>query len=101
MNNLFATTVLAGAMATAALGAAGLATAAVPSEPSKVTTTINGLKASGYDVIVNRVGAAPMSECVVSAVRPGHQLTRTDSGVPGDSLTTTVLSETMYVDVTC
>ena len=101
MKNLFATTIVAGAMATAALGFAGLSSAAVRAGPSNVTTTINGLMADGYDVIVNRVGSAPMSACVVSEVRPGHQVTRTDSGFPGDTLTTAVLSKTMYVDVKC
>ncbi|WP_235632841.1 hypothetical protein [Mycolicibacterium fluoranthenivorans] len=85
----------------AALGSAGLAVAAVPTGPSNVTTTINGLKAHGFDVIVNRVGTAPLSECTVGAVRPGHQVTRTDSGFPGDSLTTAVISKTVYVDLAC
>jgi len=101
MKNLFATAIVSGALATAALGSAGLAIAAAPSGPSNVNQTINGLKAEGYDVIVNRVGTAPLSACAIGAVRPGQLVTRTDSGVPGDSLTTTVVSKTVYVDLTC
>ncbi|MCV7255374.1 hypothetical protein H7J86_24735 [Mycobacterium hackensackense] len=84
-----------------AWGSTGPAVAAVPTGPSNVTTTINGLKANGFDVIVNRVGTAPLPECTVGAIRPGHYVTRTDSGFPGDSLTTAVISKTVYVDLAC
>ncbi|KAA0101042.1 hypothetical protein CIW49_05890 [Mycolicibacterium sp. P1-18] len=100
MKNLLNTTIVAGVLTLGALGTVGVATAAVPT-PNNVTTTINGLKADGFDVIVNRVGTAPLAACSVDAVRPGHQVTRTDSGFPGDSLTTTVVSKTVYVDLTC
>ena len=88
------------ALCAAALGFAASALAA-PTGPSTVDRTINTLKAHGFDVILNRTGGAPLSQCVVSAVRPGHQITRTDSGNPGDVLATTVVSKTVYVDVTC
>jgi hypothetical protein len=101
MKNLINTTIVAGVLTMGAMGAVGVATAAVPAGPNDVTTTINGLKADGFDVIVNRVGTAPLSACSVDAVRPGHQVTRTDSGFPGDSLTTAVISKTVYVDLTC
>jgi hypothetical protein len=101
MRNLLNATIVAGVLTMGAMGAAGLATAAVPAGPNDVTTTINGLKADGFDVIVNRVGTAPLSACSIGAVRPGHQVTRTDSGFPGDSLTTAVISKTVYVDLTC
>ena len=101
MKNLLATTIVTGALAAAALGSANLAGAAVPTGPSSVTTTINALKANGFDVIVNRLGTEPLSACSIGAVRPGHEVTRTDSGVPGDTLTTTVVSKTVYVDVAC
>ena len=101
MKNLLATTFAAGAMVTVALGLAGQATAAVPSGPSNVTTTVNALEARGYNVVLNRVGAAPLSACVVTQVRPGQEVTRTDSGFPGDDLDTVVVSKTVRVDVTC
>ena len=56
-------------------------------------------QADGYNVIVNRVGATPLEQATVVAVRPGQTYSRTDSGNPGDSLATTVTSKTVYVDV--
>jgi hypothetical protein len=52
-------------------------------------------------VILNRTGSAPLSSCTISAVRPGQEVIRKDSGVPGDSLTTTVVSKSVHVDVEC
>lgn len=77
---------------------AGAATAA-PTGPS-VTDTVDSLQSSGYHVIVNKTGAAPLSECTVSAVRPGQAHTTADSR-GGGSVNTTVISQTVYVDVTC
>ena len=37
----------------------------------------------------------------ISAVRTGQEVVRKDSGVPGDSLTTTVVSKSVLVDVKC
>ena len=93
------------AFATVVFGSAAVILAApviaAPAGPSAVDTTVDGLKADGYNVILNRTGAAALSQCTVSAVRQGHELTRTDSGNPGDALATTVVSKTVYVDVTC
>jgi hypothetical protein len=73
---------------------------AAPSGPSSVDQTVQTLEASGYNVIVNRTGAAPMSQCTVSAVRPGQTHSTADSR-GGSSINTTVTSKTVYVDVTC
>ena len=101
MKNLVLTSLAAGALASAALGLAGTATA-VPSGPSPVDATVSQLRAQGFQVIVNRVGAGAGDQCTLSAVRPGQTFTRTDSGVPGaDDLVTTVTSKTVYVDLTC
>lgn len=102
MKNLIITSVTAGALAAAALGLTAVATAA-PAGPGSVDATINELRAQGFDVVVNRTGIAPQGQCTVSAVRPGHTYTRTDSGVPGagDDLVTTVVGKTVYVDITC
>jgi hypothetical protein len=55
-------------------------------------------QATGYRVIVNRLGAAPLDQSSVVSVRPGRQITQrvTDSG--GDSVER-VLYTTIYVDV--
>ena len=65
--------------------------------------TVSQLQANGYQVILNKVGTAPLNQCTVSAVRPGQTYSRTDSGAPGagDDLVTTVMSKTVYVDANC
>lgn len=91
----FTTTVLASGF----VALAAVANAA-PTGPSQVDDTVRSLEAEGYNVIVNRTGAAPLSQCSVSAVRPGQTHSTTDSR-GGGSLNTTVMSETVYVDVAC
>ena len=65
--------------------------------------TVSQLRSQGYQVIVNRVGTAPVDRCTISAVRPGQTFSRTDSGAPGaqDDIVTTVTNKTVYVDVAC
>ena len=89
---------VATALTTGAVALAGSA-AAAPTGPS-VEDTVRSLESSGYNVVVNRTGAAPLSQCTVSAVRPGQTHETTDSR-DGGSLNTTVVSETVYVDVAC
>ena len=102
MKSFFFTTLTAGALASAALGLAGTANAA-PSGPSSVDQTVNQLKADGYIVIVNKVGAAPVDQCTVAAVRPGQTYSRSDSGTPGaqNNIHTTVTAKTVFVDIAC
>jgi hypothetical protein len=91
----FSTTVLAAF----AVALAAVANAA-PTGPSTVDQTIRTLEASGYNVIINRSGAAPLAQCTVSAVRPGQTHSTNDSR-GGSSINTTITSQTVYVDVTC
>jgi len=102
MKSFCFTTLTAGALASAALGLAGTANAA-PSGPSSVNGTVSQLRSQGYQVVVNRVGTAPLDRCTISAVRPGQTFSRTDSGAPGagQDIVTTVTSRTVYVDVAC
>jgi hypothetical protein len=90
--------IVAGGLTATTLGLAAPAVAA-PAGPGNAQETINELKADGYNVIVNRVGATPLEQATVVAVRPGQTYSRTDSGNPGDDLATTVTSRTVYVDV--
>ena len=94
--------VIGGALATAALGLAGAA-AAAPSGGLDASQTIGQLQARGFDVVVNKLGTAPLDQCAVSAVRPGQTFARMDSGSPGamDDIVTTVTAMTVYVDVEC
>jgi hypothetical protein len=90
------------ALASAAWVLAGVANAA-PAGPAAVDQTVSQLQTDGYQVIVNKVGTAPLSQCAISAVRPGQTYSRTDSGAPGaqDDLITTVTEKTVYVDLAC
>jgi hypothetical protein len=93
--------IVAGAIA-AALGFAGSANAA-PMGPD-VSQTVENLRAEGFNVIVNKIGSAPLDQCAVSAVRPGQTYTRMESEIPGPDdtgIVTTVTSKTVYVDVSC
>ncbi len=102
MKKLPITAVTAGALSAAALTLTAPA-AAAPSGPSSVEQTVNQLKADGYTVIVNKVGAAQVDQCTVAAVRPGQTYSRSDSGTPGaqDDIHTTVTGKTVFVDIAC
>jgi hypothetical protein len=95
---------LAVGFTTTALASGFVALAAVanaaPTGPSQVDDTVRSLEAEGYNVIVNRTGAAPLSQCSVSAVRPGQTHSTTDSR-GGGSINTTVTSQTVYLDIAC
>ena len=94
--------IAAGAMAFAGLALAGVANAA-PSGPVTASETVSSLQADGFHVILNKIGTAPLDQCVVKSVRPGQTFSRMDSGAPGagSSIITTVTSKTVYVDVDC
>jgi hypothetical protein len=102
MTKIARTALTAGALSAAALLLAPTA-AAAPSGPLSVEQTVNQLKADGYTVIVNKVGAAPADQCTVAAVRAGQTYGRTDSGTPGaqDKIHTTLTGKTVYVDLAC
>ena len=95
------------ALTASVLSAAGLTlaatAAAAPTGQSSVDQAVNQLKADGYTVIVNKVGAASVDQCTVAAVRPGQTYSRTDSGTPGaqDNIYTTVTGKTVFVDLAC
>jgi len=102
MNKFPITTLAASILSGAGLTLAATAVAA-PSGPSSVDQTVNQLKADGYTVVVNKVGAASVHQCAVAAVRPGQTYSRTDSGTPGaqDDLHTTVTGKTVFIDLAC
>ncbi|OKH78041.1 hypothetical protein EB73_40205 [Mycobacterium sp. SWH-M3] len=86
------------ALASTAFAFGGTA-AAAPTQQS-VDQTVKSLETSGYHVIVNRTGAAPLSSCTVAGVRPGQTHVTEDSR-GGGSINATVISKTVYVDVLC
>jgi hypothetical protein len=102
MTKLPVTAVIASALSAAALTLAAAA-AAAPSGPSSVDQAVKQLKADGYTVIVNKVGAAPVDQCTVAAVRAGQIYSRSDSGTPGaqGDIHTTMTGKTVFVDIAC
>jgi hypothetical protein len=99
MKNYVAVSFIGTAIAASSVALAAVASAA-PSGPSTVDQTVRTLESSGYHVIVNKAGAAPLSQCTVSGVRQG-QTYSTDDSRGGGSINTTVTSRTVYVDVAC
>ncbi|CDO08555.1 hypothetical protein C1S82_27475 [Mycolicibacterium cosmeticum] len=94
------TAATAAALFTAAVAASASA-AAAPSGPSNAQDTVNSLRAQGYSVILSRTGTAPLTQCLVHAIRPGQEVTRSDSSGPGDTFTTVVVSKSIYLDIEC
>lgn len=100
MKNFAIAATTVGALVVTALGMAGAATAA-PSGPSPVDDTVASLQAEGYKVIVTRLSGAESSNCSVSAIHPGQQITQeTPTGGRGNHARQ-VVSNTVYVDVRC
>jgi hypothetical protein len=95
----------------AALGAAALALALMPSavataEPATsedAAQTISRLESEGYDVIVDRVGSGDLSQCKVTGIR--HPQTLTQTIVTGHDhnrdVVTVVVSKSIHVTLDC
>ena len=84
------------------LAPAGLATAE-PTQVGNAYATIGTLEGEGYDVIVDRVGNAPINQCIVTSVRNPQQQTRTfwvDEG-KHRRLVTVVVSRSINVTLNC
>jgi hypothetical protein len=86
-------------IAAATIGFAAPATAAPSGGSSSVQDTVNSLQDQGYHVVLNKTGAAPLSQCTVTAIRPGQDFTpfstRNNNGVVQHTFST------VYVDVGC
>ncbi|KAA0080587.1 hypothetical protein CIW52_23585 [Mycolicibacterium sp. P9-64] len=64
------------AIAAAAIGILFIPTGTASAGSSSAITTIGLLEAQGYDVRVDRIGSAPLSECEVTSVRNPQEQTR-------------------------
>jgi hypothetical protein len=73
---------------------------AVPTGGSSAQEVVDNLHASGYKVIVSKVGGGSLDNCDVTAVRPGRPVTQVVSIGGGDTIEK-VLYTTVYVDVKC
>lgn len=99
MQFLIASTMTAVALSTGILGVAGTAHAA-PTGPDSAADTIRKLESEGRRVIVNRVGAAPLSQCTVTSVTAGQDVTDRDP-VGDTGSVERVRYRTVYVTVSC
>ncbi|MGV0642192.1 hypothetical protein [Mycolicibacterium sp. XJ879] len=81
------------------------ATAAVaqPVAPGNAQRTIGELEASGYDVVIDRVGSAPIERCIVTSVRNPQEVTQTYVVGKGKDreLVTVVVSRSITVSLNC
>lgn len=74
--------------------------AAAPSGGNSVQDTVSELESAGHKVILNKVGSAPVDQCVVTAVRPGRDVTELRRNQRNQTVER-VLYTTVYVDVSC
>jgi hypothetical protein len=100
---------MAGGIVAAGLVLAPTMTAtAEPIQPGGAYATIGQLEAAGYDVNLDRVGSAPLDQCIVTSVRNPQDITRTirvDNGRKGGErdfdYITVVVRRTITVSLNC
>jgi len=95
--------VTATAVAVGAILAPVGAAAAQPVQPGGALRIISELEATGYDVVIDRVGSAPIIECIVTSVRNPQEVTRTyriDNGKRRQYITV-VVSRSITVSLNC
>jgi hypothetical protein len=97
-----AATVAAAAVVIAPAGAA----AAKPVQQGNAFQTIGELEAAGYDVVIDRVGSAPLNQCVVTNVRNPQTVTQTipigdNEDGEGRDFITVITSRTISVSLNC
>lgn len=97
---LHLTLTAAGAFAALAM----LLSLACPAHAESATVTIGQLEAQGFDVRIDRVGTAPLDQCVVTSVRNPHnqtQLVEIDRGRGRDILVPIVVNRSISVSLNC
>lgn len=86
-----------------ALIGTGLAAAAlslaVPAQAESAAITIGQLEAQGFDVKLDRVGSAPLNQCVVTDI--GNARNRTELVRRGDDLIEVVKERNITVTADC
>lgn len=76
-----------------------LTPAAIASAAESAELTIATLEAQGFDVKVDRIGSAPLDECVITDVRNARE--RTELVRRGDDLIQVVAQRTITVTADC
>jgi hypothetical protein len=76
---------------------------AEPTQQGNAYATIGTLEDEGYDVIIDRVGNAPLQDCIVTSVRNPQEQTRTFWVGEGKRrrLITVVVSRSINVTLNC
>lgn len=95
--------VITAALIGVALAPAGAA-AAKPTKPrGNAYQTIGELESAGYNVVVDRIGNAPLGECIVTNVRNPQQVTQTIPVGEGKhrEFITVVVSQSITVSLNC
>ena len=84
------------------LAPAGVA-AAQPVQPGNAQQTIGQLEASGYDVVIDRVGSGPINQCIVTSVRNPQEVTQNIVVGKGEDreVITVVVSRSITVSLNC
>jgi hypothetical protein len=97
----------AASIITAAIAAAAVGVLALPSIPASAAesaiVTIGQLEAQGFDVKLDRIGSAPLSQCIVTNVRNPRERTeiiRVD-GSGRDRVIPVVVARTITVSLDC
>jgi len=72
---------------------------AIPANAESANITIGLLEAQGFDVKVNRIGSAPLDECVVTDVRNPREQKRLERR--GDDFIEVVFRRTITVSLDC
>jgi hypothetical protein len=88
--------------ASVVLAPAGVAIAQ-PIAPGNAQQTIGLLEADGYNVVIDRVGSAPLEFCIVTSVRNPQTVTRTifvGKGKDREAVTV-VVSRSITVSLNC
>jgi hypothetical protein len=86
-------------IAAAAVAVGLLAMPAAPAHAESANVTIGLLEAQGFDVKVNRIGSAPLDECVVTDVGNRREQKRFQRF--GDDLVEVVFRRTVTVSLDC
>jgi hypothetical protein len=95
-----ATLLILAGIAAAACGAIAVPAAIASAESAELT--IAQLEAQGFDVKVNRIGSAPLDQCIVTDVRNPRERTEFVPVLGGDNgVVETVVDRNITVTVNC
>lgn len=89
------------AIATALFASAAVLAPTAAAEPTPdPVDTIQDLRDQGYSITIDRVGTAPLPDCIVTSIRNPHEEWSTRRDNDGD-LVSTLISKTIVVSLSC